>query len=80
MPSADTVMYYKLLQQFRSSSDVVPLRYYEFRRKEYGPELLSAVKGITFIWQMPLELEPRHYKVQEHRLSYLKKKTGLTPP
>lgn len=43
MPSADTVMYYKLLQQFRSSSDVVLLRYYEFLRKEDGPELLSAV-------------------------------------
>jgi hypothetical protein len=79
MPSADTVMYYKLLQQFRSSSDVVLLRYYEFQRKEDGPELLSAVKGGTFIWQMPLDLEPRNYKVQEQRLSYLKK-AGLTPP
>lgn len=70
-------MYYKLVhvQQFRSSSDVVLLRYYEIQRKEDGPELLSAVKGGTCIWQMPLDFEPRNYeyKVQEQRLSYLKK-------
>jgi len=44
-------MYYKLVhvQQFTNSSEVVLLRYYEFQRKEDGSELLSAVKGGTFI-------------------------------
>jgi hypothetical protein len=44
-------MYYRLahVQQFRSSSHVVLQSYYEFQRKEDRPELLSAVKGGTFI-------------------------------
>lgn len=61
-PSAGRVMYYKLVhvQEFRSSSDVVLLLYYEFQRKEDGPESLSAVKGGTFIRQMSLDFEPRN--------------------
>jgi len=47
-------MYYKLVQQFRSSSDVVLLRYYEFQRKDDGPNYYLPLKDAPSYDKCPL--------------------------